>query len=350
MSVKVSAKVWDHSSQSGSALLVLLALADHSDDDGICYPGIDRVSFKARIEVRQTQRVIKKLAEAGELFIEYQKGFAGGRGYTNNFFVTVGMSAYEIEDVLKRRFDIPSDEAAQIADHLIDLQNGGSFDKKRVSRKTPKKGVKKDTQKRVSPETKRVSHRTQRVSPETQKGVIAMTPEPSRTVMNPSVNPSVVVAPPATAEKSSGEDSLFQKVEDHLEHSQPPIQEQQPSQPPTPGPPPPTDPVYAEACTLYESEIGGLSPVIAGQIKDRLKTSPIEWFRLAFAKAAAANVRRWNYVNKILINWEACGGPQNDTRRGRKANDKRTPGKPGDDGLDPTNPDHWKQMLRDVAR
>jgi hypothetical protein len=34
MSIRVMTKVWDHSTQKGSTLLLLLALADHAADDG----------------------------------------------------------------------------------------------------------------------------------------------------------------------------------------------------------------------------------------------------------------------------------------------------------------------------
>ena len=40
MSIRVMTQVWDTSEQKGSALLLLLALADHAADDGFCWPGI----------------------------------------------------------------------------------------------------------------------------------------------------------------------------------------------------------------------------------------------------------------------------------------------------------------------
>ena len=40
MSIKRMNAVWNLSKQSGSALLVLLALADRADDDGFCWPGL----------------------------------------------------------------------------------------------------------------------------------------------------------------------------------------------------------------------------------------------------------------------------------------------------------------------
>lgn len=192
MSVRVTSNVWEHSPQSGSSLLVLLSLADHSDDDGVCWPGINRVAYKSRLKERQTQRIINKLKEDGEIFILEQQGHLGGRGYTNLYFVTIGLSSYQIEDVLVRRFDYKPEEAQAIADEIINIQNGGDFsDTKRVSSSTPKKGVIQDTQKRVSSGVKRVSSKTKRVSSGVKKGVIAMTPEPSDNHQESSNEPSL---------------------------------------------------------------------------------------------------------------------------------------------------------------
>jgi hypothetical protein len=38
MSIKVMSQVWEHSTRKGTRLLLLLALADFANDEGICYP------------------------------------------------------------------------------------------------------------------------------------------------------------------------------------------------------------------------------------------------------------------------------------------------------------------------
>ena len=38
MSVRVSSRVWESSAQSGGGLLMLLAIADFADDDGVAFP------------------------------------------------------------------------------------------------------------------------------------------------------------------------------------------------------------------------------------------------------------------------------------------------------------------------
>ena len=75
MSIKWSGMVWHNSQQTGSGLLVLLAIADHANDDGICWPSVARLARMARVSERQCQRLISQLVNAGELSVE-----RGGHG------------------------------------------------------------------------------------------------------------------------------------------------------------------------------------------------------------------------------------------------------------------------------
>lgn len=75
MSIKVMDYVWAHSRQKGSALLLLLAIADHAHDDGDgAYPSLETLAQKTRMSIRQTQRLIKSLAAAEELEIKFRQG------------------------------------------------------------------------------------------------------------------------------------------------------------------------------------------------------------------------------------------------------------------------------------
>jgi len=69
--------VWEHSQHSGSKLLLLLALADHANEQGVCWPSIPTLAKKARISERQVQRLIQELEDSNELEI-LKKG--NGRG------------------------------------------------------------------------------------------------------------------------------------------------------------------------------------------------------------------------------------------------------------------------------
>src|SRR3569832_799934 len=77
MSVKVQSVVWKHSRCGGSALLLLLALADIADDEGVAYPSVAALARKIRMSERNTHYLIKKLCIMDELSVE---DGAGPRG------------------------------------------------------------------------------------------------------------------------------------------------------------------------------------------------------------------------------------------------------------------------------
>jgi hypothetical protein len=83
VSIRVMNAVWEHSAQTGSALLMLLALADFADDTGLAFPSVSRLAKKTRITPRQAWSLIKRLKAEGELTIE----LGGGRGRTNRYRV-----------------------------------------------------------------------------------------------------------------------------------------------------------------------------------------------------------------------------------------------------------------------
>jgi DnaD/phage-associated family protein len=54
---------------------------------------------------------------------------------------------------------------------------------------------------------------------------------------------------------------------------------------------------------LYESTIGTVSPLIAGELADAERLYPADWLEAAFREAAAQNARSWRYVSRILERW-----------------------------------------------
>jgi len=54
--------------------------------------------------------------------------------------------------------------------------------------------------------------------------------------------------------------------------------------------------------TLYEQNIGALTPLIAEQLQEAEKEFPPQWLEEAFAEAVKQNARSWAYVKKILDN------------------------------------------------
>lgn len=73
--------VWEHAPYTAGSLLVLLALADWANDDGIAWPSMERLAKKARIDRRSAQRIVRQLEKDGTLEIERGGGRAKQHKY-----------------------------------------------------------------------------------------------------------------------------------------------------------------------------------------------------------------------------------------------------------------------------
>lgn len=89
MSVKATTAVWEQSQGSGSKLLVLLALADHADDQGVCFPYIASLASKARCDEKTVRRVLRELQTEHEIDIWEWYEKRGGRK-RNCYRIVVG--------------------------------------------------------------------------------------------------------------------------------------------------------------------------------------------------------------------------------------------------------------------
>ena len=69
MSVKLMAKAWEMPIPTGQKM-VLLALCDHANDDGACYPSQDKIAQKCSMSLRAIVRHIKWLEMRGVLVKE----------------------------------------------------------------------------------------------------------------------------------------------------------------------------------------------------------------------------------------------------------------------------------------
>lgn len=155
MSVKWTARIWEHADLKGSDLLMLLAVADHANDEGVCWPKVKTLATKARLSTRQAQRVLQRLEDDGYMI----RDNIGGRGNATNYV----------------------------------LQEPERWPKKGDATMSPKKKPKGDTT--TSPNTakkgdigdvERVTSSAQRVTSGAQKGDIA-----SHTREEPSIEPSI---------------------------------------------------------------------------------------------------------------------------------------------------------------
>lgn len=76
--------VFEHSQSTLADRLVLLAIADHANHDGLdAYPSIDHLARKAKVSRATVQRALTRLVELGELQIEH----GSGRGHTSRYRV-----------------------------------------------------------------------------------------------------------------------------------------------------------------------------------------------------------------------------------------------------------------------
>lgn len=71
--------------------------------------------------------------------------------------------------------------------------------------------------------------------------------------------------------------------------------------------------------TLYEENIGMLSPMIAEELKDAEKQYPESWIEDAFKEAVSLNKRNWKYIVAILRRWNNEGKGHGELGRGSKA-------------------------------
>lgn len=65
MSIKLMTAVWERTDISSTQKLVLLALADWANDDGLCWPSIATIATKSSLKMRAVQMTIRSLEDAG---------------------------------------------------------------------------------------------------------------------------------------------------------------------------------------------------------------------------------------------------------------------------------------------
>lgn len=75
--------VWEHSSASGTELLVLLAIADCADDaGGNAFPSRQTLAKKVRLDPSTVRRVVRRLEDGGHVTIEPSAGRGRANVYT----------------------------------------------------------------------------------------------------------------------------------------------------------------------------------------------------------------------------------------------------------------------------
>ena len=73
--------------------------------------------------------------------------------------------------------------------------------------------------------------------------------------------------------------------------------------------------------TLYEQNIGMLTPMIAEELREAEKLYPVTWIKDAIKEAVALNKRSWRYIARILERWSSEGKSNGTYRRDFKKTD-----------------------------
>ena len=72
--------------------------------------------------------------------------------------------------------------------------------------------------------------------------------------------------------------------------------------------------------TLYEQNIGMLTPLIADELQEAGKQYPETWIKDAIKEAADLNKRNWRYIARILEHWSTQGKDDGTYRGNLKKN------------------------------
>ena len=73
--------------------------------------------------------------------------------------------------------------------------------------------------------------------------------------------------------------------------------------------------------TLYEQNIGMLTPMIAEELREAEKLYPVAWIKDAIKEAVSLNKRNWRYIARILERWSSEGKSSGAYKRDFKKTD-----------------------------
>lgn len=70
--------------------------------------------------------------------------------------------------------------------------------------------------------------------------------------------------------------------------------------------------------TLYEQNIGLVTPLLMDELRDVEERYPAEWIEAAIREAVRANARSWRYICKVLERWATHGRQHAPNQHGRQ--------------------------------
>jgi hypothetical protein len=93
MSIKIMSWLWENSPHKGSELLLLLAIADSANDEGIAWPGLAKLSKKVRLGRRHIIDLIDSLEKSGAIEVQRRKD---GKINLSNVYKVVTHTALQV--------------------------------------------------------------------------------------------------------------------------------------------------------------------------------------------------------------------------------------------------------------
>lgn len=140
MSVSAMAWAWQQD-VSPTDKLVLLALADHADSQGVCWPGLMGIAQKCHLDKRSVQRHVQQLSTSG--FILRQSRYRDDGSQASNCYVLPILSpphdaGVTLPMTLASPLE-PSLEPSYKQIHCDDTKNGSSPDSISLSNSAPRR-------------------------------------------------------------------------------------------------------------------------------------------------------------------------------------------------------------------
>ena len=80
-------------------------------------------------------------------------------------------------------------------------------------------------------------------------------------------------------------------------------------------------PATVNIFTLYEQNVGIITPLIAEELKEAERVYPPGWIEEAFREAVDLNKRSWRYIARILERWASEGKDSGEHKRNIKKDD-----------------------------
>jgi hypothetical protein len=175
MSIKIMVNVWELSEHNGLRLLLLLAIADYADENGLAWPGTRTLAHKIRMDRRNMWRTVQEVADSGELLVLNRE-----RQRSNMSVVIPGLTKDQFNAALKRArsmgaVSVLGTDDWEIPEQVLKVLGGG------VTGTPPKKGGGVTETPQVACE----------VASQARHPGVTETPDPSLTVnTDPSEDPS----------------------------------------------------------------------------------------------------------------------------------------------------------------